>query len=146
MNVFRVPRPGRTARAVRLTSLAAAAALLVLGSPSTAFAQCAEPNYRGSGAFPGPGCPAHAAGVASGVVWAVLAVVAGLWLVHALSRSRAGTTADLAVMDAVFSDRDATGTQGAGAPPAGSPVAGGFGGVPDGAPPPPRTPPSAGVK
>ncbi|MDT0449424.1 hypothetical protein [Streptomyces hesseae] len=92
--------PSRTAR---LSALAVAVPLLVLGTPAAASAQCSEPNYRGSRTFPGGSCPEQVADTASGVVWAVLVLAAALWVALALSRSRATTDADLALVDATFS-------------------------------------------
>ncbi|MFF8280861.1 hypothetical protein ACF05T_33170 [Streptomyces lateritius] len=89
---------------MRLLALATATALLVLGAPASAAAQCSNPDYKGIRSFPGGACPQHVAGIASGVVWALLTLAAGLWLISALRRSRSETDTDLATIDAVFSD------------------------------------------
>ncbi len=95
--------PRIVSRIVRLSALVVAGPLLVLGAPGSAVAQCSEANYRGSRTFPGGSCPATVANTASGVVWAVLVLAAVLWIALALSRSRATTDADLALVDATFS-------------------------------------------
>ncbi|OEJ23574.1 hypothetical protein AR457_02725 [Streptomyces agglomeratus] len=89
-------------RRVRLPALATATALLVLGAPASAVAQCSNPDYKGSRSFPGGACPEHVAGFASGAMWGLLALAAGLWLISALRRSRSETDTDLAAIDAVF--------------------------------------------
>ncbi|MER6997219.1 hypothetical protein [Streptomyces sp. NPDC000410] len=94
----------RRSRIVRLSALATATALLVLGTPASASAQCSDPNYKGSRSFPGGSCPEYVANTSSAAVWALLVLAGGLWLAFAWSRSRDTTIADLAVVDAVFSD------------------------------------------
>ncbi|MBT2384379.1 hypothetical protein [Streptomyces sp. ISL-11] len=111
--------------AVRASALATATALLVLGAPATASAQCADPHYHGGRTFPGGSCPENVADAASGTVWAVLVLAAGLWIAVALSRHRSTTAADLAAIDEAFS-RTTPGTATA---------------APGWAPPPPSTPP-----
>ncbi len=49
-------------------------------------------------------CPEGVAGGASGAVWAVVVLAAGLWIAYARSRSRATADTDLEVIDAVFSE------------------------------------------
>ncbi|MFC4517564.1 hypothetical protein [Streptomyces ehimensis] len=78
------------------------AVLLVLGTPASASAQCADPNYRGSRTFPGGSCPETVADTASTGVWVLVLLAAGTWLAYALSRSRSTTDADLATVDATF--------------------------------------------
>ncbi|MER5360764.1 hypothetical protein [Streptomyces sp. NPDC002785] len=95
-------------RIVRLSALAVATAALVLGAPSPASAECAAPTYHGGLPLRVGECPeAIASGAAAGV-WALLVLVAGLWLASALSRSRASTDADLGTIDRVFTHEDQT--------------------------------------
>ncbi|KOU55071.1 hypothetical protein ADK57_45875 [Streptomyces sp. MMG1533] len=96
-------------RTVRLSALAAASALLVLGTPSPASAQCAAPTYHGGLPLRVGQCPEGVAGGAAAGVWALLVLAAGLWLASALSRSRTTTDADLAAIDEVFSQAAADG-------------------------------------
>ncbi|MFG2205687.1 hypothetical protein [Streptomyces sp. NPDC048638] len=121
-------------RAVRLTTLAAATALLVLATPATASAQCSGPNYRGTRTFPGGDCPEPTAIAASGTVWALLLLAAGLWLTLARRRSRSATTADLALVDATFTQAATTTATTVADPAAAHPVAP--------TRPPPATPPT----
>ncbi|WP_187284719.1 hypothetical protein [Streptomyces sp. uw30] len=90
-------------RIARLSALVTATATLVLGTPSPASAECAAPTYHGGLPLHVGECPEAVAGGASAGVWALLLLAAGLWLASALSRSRAGTDADLATIDEVFS-------------------------------------------
>ncbi|MEV4433029.1 hypothetical protein [Streptomyces sp. NPDC049585] len=103
-------------RWARTSALAVATALLVLGAPASASAQCADPNYRGTRTFPGGSCPTTVAQTASAGVWAVLVLAAALGLAHLLSRSRSTTDADLAMLDAVFSPSEEPGAPGQQAP------------------------------
>lgn len=91
-------------RGVRLLVVTTATTLLILGAPASAVAQCSNPDYKGIGSFPGGACSQHVAGIASGALWVLLALAAGLWLAAALRQSRTQTDADLATIDAVFSD------------------------------------------
>ncbi|GAA2717056.1 MULTISPECIES: hypothetical protein [Streptomyces] len=103
-------------RWARPAGLAVATALLVLGAPASASAQCADPNYRGTRTFPGGSCPTTVAGTASAGVWAVLVLAAALWLARLLTRSRSTTDADLAMLDAVFTPSEEPASPGRDAP------------------------------
>ncbi|GGX23621.1 hypothetical protein [Streptomyces chryseus] len=89
-------------KGARLLAVATATALLVLVAPVSAAAQCSNPDYKGSRSFPGGACPENVAGIASGAVWALLVLAAGLWLASALRRSRSETATDLTTIDSVF--------------------------------------------
>ncbi|MFE9728613.1 hypothetical protein ACFYQ5_34840 [Streptomyces sp. NPDC005794] len=95
-------------RIVRLSALTAATAALVIGAPSPASAECAAPTYHGGLPLRVGECPEAVAGGAAAGVWALLVLVAGLWLASALSRSRASTDADLRTVDRVFTNQGQT--------------------------------------
>lgn len=90
-------------RIARLSALATAVATLVLGTSSPAAAECAAPTYHGGLPLHVGDCPEAVAGGAAAGVWVLLILAAGVWIASALSRSRGGTNADLAVIDEVFS-------------------------------------------
>jgi hypothetical protein len=89
-------------RIARHSALAAATAILVLGTPSPASAQCAAPTYHGGLPLHIGECPEAIAGGAVAGAWALAVLTAGLWCAFACSRSRAETEADLAVIDEIF--------------------------------------------
>lgn len=91
---------------VRLFALVAAVALLVLGSPSSASAQCVAPTYNGGLPVRAGSCPEGVAGGASGLAWAVVVLAVGVWVVRALSRSRSAADAELGLIDEVFGQEE----------------------------------------
>ncbi|MFD9326132.1 hypothetical protein [Streptomyces sp. NPDC060065] len=94
--------------AARLSTLVAAVALLVIGSPTSASAQCVAPTYNGGLPVRAGNCPEGVAGGASGLVWAVVVLAVGVWLVRALSRSRSAADAELGLIDEVFGQEERT--------------------------------------
>ncbi|MFJ3496946.1 hypothetical protein ACIPPJ_25615 [Streptomyces sp. NPDC086091] len=88
--------------AVRLSALAAAVAVLVLGAPPPASAQCAASTYHGGLPLWTGTCPEGVAGGASVAAVALAVLAAGGWLARAWSRGRDRADADLALLDEVF--------------------------------------------
>ncbi|MEU6353126.1 hypothetical protein ABZ896_28015 [Streptomyces sp. NPDC047072] len=98
-------------RIVRLSTLVAAAATLVLGTPSSASAQCAAPTYHGGLPLWIGTCPETVAGGASAAVWVLIVLTAGLWAARALARSDSGGTTDLQLIDRVFDQEEPPNTE-----------------------------------